>query len=512
QPSIQSANSSRFKSSASFTLSKLILRRSLLASASGSDSAVANINAYIKGQSVPWSLQEKWKEIRDEIAAEARIVNAIEKELLAFRERPKAISNNPKHNPSKEQPQYPVERVDQPNSEDENQGKKRFNKQIKPPLPKFTNDRPNSGDIQRKKSGGHEQGIQAPIGLERRLKGQIDQQNSEDKGGQIKDKKDGQDNHDNIPAQVPRFKDAEPELIEVLEREVLDVKQSIQWDKIAGLKEAKALLKEAVLLPMHFPNYFIGLRRPWKGILMFGPPGTGKTMLAKAVATECSSTFFNCSISALGSKWRGESEKLVRTLFRMARHYAPSTIFFDEIDSIATTRGADGENEASRRVKGELLTQMDGAQTEGEAEERKPVVVIAATNFPWDLDEALKRRLEKRIYIPLPDAEARRDLLRINLLSVKLADDLNLDEFADQMDGYSGADITNVCRDASMMGMRRKLKELTDVTDLKAMKEEELDTPITKEDFSQALLKISPSVNKQAIERFEKWRQEFGSE
>ncbi|KAA6361606.1 MAG: putative katanin 60-PA, partial [Streblomastix strix] len=308
-----------------------------------------------------------------------------------------------------------------------------------------------------------------------------------------------------------RYTDAEPDLIEVLEREVLDMKQSVPWDKIAGLHQAKALLKEAVMLPMYFPRYFTGIRRPWKGILMFGPPGTGKTMLAKAVATECSSTFFNCSISALGSKWRGESEKLVRTLFRMARHYAPSTIFFDEIDSIAITRGADGENEASRRVKGELLTQMDGAQTEGEAEERKPVVVIAATNFPWDLDEALKRRLEKRIYIPLPDAEARRDLLKINFQGVKLDDKMDLDMFADQMESYSGADITNVCRDASMMGMRRKLKE-NGMIDFKAMKEEELDIPVTSEDFLNALLSIKPSVNKQAIERFEKWRQEFGSE
>ncbi|CAH0385363.1 unnamed protein product [Bemisia tabaci] len=298
------------------------------------------------------------------------------------------------------------------------------------------------------------------------------------------------------------------DLVEMLERDIVQQNPNIRWDDIADLNEAKRLLEEAVVLPMWMPDFFKGIRRPWKGVLMVGPPGTGKTMLAKAVATECGTTFFNVSSSTLTSKYRGESEKLVRLLFEMARFYAPSTIFIDEIDSLCSRRGSESEHEASRRVKSELLVQMDGLSSSEDP--GKVVMVLAATNFPWDIDEALRRRLEKRIYIPLPNSTGREALLRINLREVKLEDTVNLKEIAIRLRGYSGADITNVCRDASMMSMRRKIAGLKP-DQIRQLPREELDLPVTMQDFIEAISKCNKSVSKEDLDKYEKWMSEFGS-
>ncbi|KAJ3213219.1 Katanin p60 ATPase-containing subunit A1 [Dinochytrium kinnereticum] len=304
----------------------------------------------------------------------------------------------------------------------------------------------------------------------------------------------------------------EKDLVEMVKRDILNTSPNVRWSDIAGLREAKALLEEAIVLPLWMPDYFQGIRRPWKGVLMTGPPGTGKTLLAKAVATECGTTFFNVTASMLTSKWRGDSEKIVRLLFEMARHYAPSTIFIDEIDSLCSTRGEGSEHEASRRVKSEILMQMDGISSavastaEGE---RDPIVmVLAATNFPWHIDEALRRRLEKRIYIPLPDEESRKELLRINLQSIKTAEDLSLDELAEKLDGYSGADITNICRDASMMSMRRRIRGLTP-DQIKAIPKDELEIPASKDDFISAIAKIQSSVGQADLKRYKDWMDEY---
>lgn len=299
----------------------------------------------------------------------------------------------------------------------------------------------------------------------------------------------------------------EVDLVDMLERDILQKNPNIRWDDIADLHEAKRLLEEAVVLPMWMPDYFKGIRRPWKGVLMVGPPGTGKTMLAKAVATECGTTFFNVSSSTLTSKYRGESEKMVRILFEMARFYAPSTIFIDEIDSLCSRRGSETEHEASRRVKSELLVQMDGV---GSEEASKVVMVLAATNFPWDIDEALRRRLEKRIYIPLPNDEGREALLKINLREVKVDPSVNLKQISRRLDGYSGADITNVCRDASMMSMRRKIAGLKP-EQIRQLATEEVDLPVSEQDFSEAIGKCNKSVSRQDLEKYEKWMKEFGS-
>lgn len=299
------------------------------------------------------------------------------------------------------------------------------------------------------------------------------------------------------------------DLVEMLERDIVQKDPNIHWDDIADLAEAKRLLEEAVVLPMWMPDFFKGIRRPWRGVLMVGPPGTGKTMLAKAVATECGTTFFNVSSSTLTSKYRGESEKLVRLLFEMARFYAPSTIFIDEIDSLCSRRGSESEHEASRRVKSELLVQMDGMSSITD-EPGKVVMVLAATNFPWDIDEALRRRLEKRIYIPLPTLEGREALLAINLKEVKVVEDLELKSVARRLEGYSGADITNVCRDASMMSMRRKIAGLKPM-EIRNLNQDELDMPVSKQDFMEAVQKCNKSVSKEDLEKYEKWMEEFGS-
>ena len=193
----------------------------------------------------------------------------------------------------------------------------------------------------------------------------------------------------------------------------------VHWEDVAGLDGAKKALKEAVVYPFLRPDLFMGLREPARGMLLFGPPGTGKTMLARAVATESRSTFFAISASSLTSKWHGESEKLVRALFALAKALAPSIIFVDEIDSLLSARSSGSEHEASRRSKTEFLIQWSDLQraaagreqTKGEGDPSR-VLVLAATNVPWDIDEAARRRFVRRQYIPLPEAETREVQLR----------------------------------------------------------------------------------------------------
>jgi len=283
---------------------------------------------------------------------------------------------------------------------------------------------------------------------------------------------------------------------------------NVTWDDIAELGDAKSLLQEAVVLPMIIPECFNGLRKPWGGVLLYGPPGTGKTMLAKAVSSQARSTFFNVSASSVVSKFHGESEKMIRTLFEMARHFAPSVIFMDEIDSITGRRGSSTEHEASRRLKSELLSQMDGINSD----EKKQVLVLATTNRPWDLDPAIIRRLEKRIYVPLPDLEARKVCFEIFLKDLDENRELDYDALAQKSEGYSGADIKVLCRDASMIPMRRAL-EGKGVDEILEMKQngELHQFNISQEDFSEAFKKVRPSVAQDDFSKYQSWSSEFGS-
>ncbi|RUS85861.1 hypothetical protein EGW08_006345 [Elysia chlorotica] len=226
---------------------------------------------------------------------------------------------------------------------------------------------------------------------------------------------------------------------------------NVKWEDVAGLDKAKDSLKEAVILPVKFPHLFTGKRKPWKGILLFGPPGTGKSFLAKAVATEANnSTFFTVSSSNLVSKWLGESEKLVKNLFLMAREHKPSIIFIDEVDALCSSR-SDNESESARRIKTEFLVQMQGVGNDNEG-----VLVLGATNIPWALDSAIRRRFEKRIYIPLPEAPARSHMFDLHLGTTPHSlTDKDIKELGMRTEGYSGADISIVVRDALMQPVRK---------------------------------------------------------
>ncbi|KAL6898733.1 P-loop containing nucleoside triphosphate hydrolase protein [Trichoderma evansii] len=288
----------------------------------------------------------------------------------------------------------------------------------------------------------------------------------------------------------------------------------VHWDDIAGLEVAKNSLRETVVYPFLRPDLFMGLREPARGMLLFGPPGTGKTMLARAVATESKSTFFSISASSLTSKYLGESEKLVRALFGLAKALAPSIIFVDEIDSLLSQRSGSGEHESTRRIKTEFLIQWSelqqaaaGRETTGKGNKRSDaqrVLVLAATNLPWAIDEAARRRFVRRQYIPLPEPQTRETQLRTLLRQQNHSlSDLEIEKLVQQTDGFSGSDITSLAKDAAM-GPLRSLGEA-----LLYMAKEEI-RPIDVSDFELSLKSIRPSVDKKGIREYEEWAEKFG--
>ncbi|CAN6443134.1 unnamed protein product [Victoria cruziana] len=289
-------------------------------------------------------------------------------------------------------------------------------------------------------------------------------------------------------------------LVEMINSAIIDSSPGIKWDDVAGLDQAKQALLEMVILPTKRRDLFTGLRRPARGLLLFGPPGNGKTMLAKAVASESEATFFNISASSLTSKWVGEAEKLMKTLFSVAIARQPSVIFVDEIDSIMSAREAN-ENEASRRLKSEFLVQFDGVASNS----NDLVIVIGATNKPQELDDAVLRRLVKRIYVPLPDERVRKLLLKHQLKGQAFSlPDHEIERLVRETEGYSGSDLRALCEEAALMPIRELGSQILHVKANQVR-------PLRYGDFQQAMAVIRPSTVKHRWEELERWNKEFGS-
>ena len=268
----------------------------------------------------------------------------------------------------------------------------------------------------------------------------------------------------------------------------------VTFEDVAGMSEVKEVVRDKVIYPKLYPQLFKTFRKKsGGGILLYGLPGTGKTMVAKAIARETGAKMFTVKPSDLLSKWFGNSEKNVRKLFLAARSEPNAVIFLDEIEGFACSR--DSDSDSMNRVVGELLTQMQGV-TDGDEENR--ILLIAATNRPWDIDSAFLRpgRFDERIYVPLPDLEARKVIIKNSILGVPGHDDVPVDDLATETEGFNGADVEYLCEKAKELAIRRVIAA--------KMKDKKL----TKEDFEQALREVRSSVAKKDISRLENWEKE----
>lgn len=301
---------------------------------------------------------------------------------------------------------------------------------------------------------------------------------------------------------------------------------------IAGNDTAKQAIEEAILLPMRAPYLFKGKVKPWSGILLFGPPGTGKSYLAEAIAGEMKDvTYFSLTSSKIVSKYVGESEKNVATIFEQARQRAPSVVFIDEIDSMCRQRGAASENESSRRIKTEFLTQLQGVGNNNDG-----IIFIGATNKPEELDDAMIRRFECRVYVPLPDAETRRVLMAKGF-GPELCASLTEKEWntlVNDTDGMSGADIgQTLCKEVNYYGIRFMNEAETFIVDkhdnhwvpchpseigaikttlstLLAKQCKIKCAPVGFKDIMECVKSISPSVDPKIIKAYETWNKRYG--
>ena len=286
-------------------------------------------------------------------------------------------------------------------------------------------------------------------------------------------------------------------LQEMISDTIITERPSVKMSDVAGLADAKQAIHDAIIAPMKHPELFKGKsRQPWRGILFYGPAGCGKTLIAKAVASEVNATFFNVSAGNIVSKWLGESEKLVMNLFALARRNQPAIVFMDELDSVGVSRSGDDVG-GERRLKTQLLTELQGLASD--LEDR--VTVIGATNLPWELDFALRSRFEKKIHVPLPDKPARKKIFEIHMEEIEVAPEVDYDELADLSEGYSGRDISVVCREAAMEPIRDlqrtgRMEEEEEILDIR---------PVSREDLLQAIENIRPATSPEDVKRYIDW-------
>jgi len=304
-----------------------------------------------------------------------------------------------------------------------------------------------------------------------------------------------------LKSKCMQIKGQDPKLVETILNEVVPKSSTgVKFSDVSGQEKAKAALHEMVVLPALRPELFTGLRSPAKGLLMFGPPGNGKTLLARALASEAKCNLVNISASSVTSKWVGEGEKLVRTLFSVARAIQPVIIFVDEIDSLLSERRT-GEHEAMRRIKTEFLLQFEGMLTGGD----ERIIVVAATNRPQELDDAALRRFTKRIYVEMPDKNGR--IALVSRLMSKHGSNLtsaDLDKVGRLTEGYTCSDITNLAKDAAMSPLRE-----ISTAELAKIKPEDM-RPITIKDFVKSSERVRKSLSSESLVTYKKWNDGYG--